>query len=642
MWPFSSYPEATASEVDGKTYDYVIVGGGTAGCCLAARLSEDPSVSVLVLEKGHVKDNLVSRIPLLSQSFWMGAPLQVQESRFTEPIPNANGRINRMWTAEGLGGASRINAMLLTRGAPGGYNEWADKYGLKDWSWEHVEPYFEKIENAKAHANSDWRGHAGPLNVKQSLPSFKWFDYIGTAAEALGLPIENDYNDPSAPAMGLFRLDMTIDDQGKRVSAYSAFLNKQTATQRQNHLTVCTGVVASHLDIDQTGTVRRVYFCPVETKRNQPRDKTESMPYVNVRREVIICSGAVCSPLVLMRSGIGPQDQLEAQGIPITKELPVGTRLQDHWSFAIMLELPKYETLSGLLESIYGLWHMILWIVLGVGLFSRSSTPLSIFVRTTAIDDQTMTINSDPENMDMLQARNIPDTEIMIQAVNSFERAIEGRSLMSFFPTMVQPYSTGRLELVSKDPLANPRIIHPMLRDSRDLQPIRRAVRFTMRLAEEFGEKSGYPYPAPLAFAPGVNMNVLSDWEMNVPNTLPKEYALGRGQAIASIKSPAPKSPPPKTPPRTWRTVTDDEIDDYVRRVGMSSLHVASTCPMSNDDKTGVVDQKLRVHGIKNLRVADASVFPRVPSAHTMAPTIMVAERCADFIKDWWKDSNVE
>ncbi|KAK6212847.1 hypothetical protein LQW54_004937 [Pestalotiopsis sp. IQ-011] len=260
------------------------------------------------------------------------------------------------------------------------------------------------------------------------------------------------------------------------------------------------------------------------------------------------------------------------------------------------------------------------------------------------MDDKSMTINTDPENMDIQHPRNIPNTEIMIQPVNSFERAMEGRSLMSFFPTVVQPYSTGSVELVSKDPLANPRINHPMLQDSRDLKTMRRAVRFTMRLAENF-EKSGYPYPAPLEFAPGVNLDALGDWEMNVPNTLPKEYAVGHGQSVSSVatklatKRPAPEELAPKASPKTWATVTDGEINDYVRRVGMGSLHVASTCPMSTDEKTGVVDQKLHVHGFKNLRVAYASVFPRIPSAHTMAPTIMVAERCADFIKESWKGS---
>lgn len=279
----------------------------------------------------------------------------------------------------------------------------------------------------------------------------------------LGLSVEDDYNNPSAPAMGLFRLDMAVDDQGRRVSAYSAFLNKKTAIQRRSHLTVCTGVVGSHLDLDQTGVVRGVYFSPVK-----PTGTTPNTSYVKARREVIICSGALCSPLLLMRSGVGPRDQLETQAIPVIKELPVGTKLQDHCSFAIMLDLPKSETIS-LLESIHGLWHFLLWIFIGTGFFARSSTPLSMFIRTTAIDDKTMTINTDPESMDIQQPRNIPDTEIMIQPVNSFERAMEGRSLMSFFPTVVQPYSTGSVELVSKDPLVNPRINHPMLQDSRDL-----------------------------------------------------------------------------------------------------------------------------------------------------------------------------
>ena len=127
---------------------------------MASRLSEDPNVSVLVLEKGHVKDNWISRVPLMSQNFWMGDPLQARR-RFTEPMPNVNNRQNGIWTAEGLGGASRINGMLMTRGLPGGYNEWAEKYGLEDWKWDQVEPYFRKSENALAHGDASWRGHDG-------------------------------------------------------------------------------------------------------------------------------------------------------------------------------------------------------------------------------------------------------------------------------------------------------------------------------------------------------------------------------------------------------------------------------------------------------------------------------------------------
>ncbi|POS76990.1 choline dehydrogenase [Diaporthe helianthi] len=162
MWS-TSYPTSTPTQVDGKTYDYVIVGGGTAGCLLAARLSEDTDVSVLVLEKGHVKDNLVSRIPLLSQNMFLGDPLQVQSTRWSEPIPEANGRRTRIWTSEGIGGATSINAMLMTRGCRADYVAWSEDLGLSDWGWEQVEPYFRKIENAVDYPESEARGHSGKI-----------------------------------------------------------------------------------------------------------------------------------------------------------------------------------------------------------------------------------------------------------------------------------------------------------------------------------------------------------------------------------------------------------------------------------------------------------------------------------------------
>lgn len=128
---------------------------------IASRLSGDPTASVLVLEKGRVRDDFVSRVPLISQNFWMGDPLQVQSTRYSEPMPGANGRRNRLWTAEGVGGASRINAMLLTRGVPTGYQEWPEGFGLDEWGWDKVEPYFRKSENATAHPDSSHRGHDG-------------------------------------------------------------------------------------------------------------------------------------------------------------------------------------------------------------------------------------------------------------------------------------------------------------------------------------------------------------------------------------------------------------------------------------------------------------------------------------------------
>jgi choline dehydrogenase-like flavoprotein len=306
-----------------------------------------------------------------------------------------------------------------------------------------------------------------------------------------------------------------------------------------------------------------------------------------------------------------------------------------------MLELPKSETLT-LLESIHGLWNILLWVFSGTGLMSVSATPRSIFFRTSALDTETLSLSPSSDLLDASSPSNIPDAEIMIQPVSSFERHVPGYSLITLYPTLVQPVSRGKIELVSKDPLANPKIFHPMLQDERDLVPFRKAIRFTMRLAEEFVLKSGYPLqPVRLTFAPGVNPHLLEAWEATAPPyEVTDKVTAEVGYTFASKADGTAKStvePAPVTC-KTWRDVTDDEIDDYIRRVGMGSMHVASSCPMAKDrDTGGVVDQKLRVHGIRNLRIADASVFPKVPSCHTMAPTIMVAERCAGFVTEAWR-----
>ncbi|OTA84573.1 putative GMC oxidoreductase [Hypoxylon sp. CO27-5] len=637
MWPFSSYPEYSPSQIDGKTYDYVIVGGGTAGCVVASRLSEDHNVSVLVIEKGHVKDNFVSRMPLASQNTFLGDVLQVQANRWSEPIPGANRRRNRLWGVEGIGGATRVNGMLWTRGFRGDYTAWS-KMGLEDWSYEKVEPYFQKIENAIAHPSSKSRGHKGPIELRQFTFPFVWTTYMEQATQKLGLRLERDINDPVAPAMGSFNMDTAIDSRGSRISALTAYLNKTVVSQRHNHLTVCTGAVASRLEADsQTGLVTGVH---VRCSKGPPREF-----FVKVRREVIVCSGALCTPQLLLLSGIGPTDSSEKLGIPLVKELPaVGATLSDHYSIPIMLDVPRKETFH-ILETIWGIWHILLWLFFGKGFLGLSSVSTAIYVRTGAIDESTMQVKSHDEegydNLDASLTRNIPDIEVMIMPNNSVERAVEGHAFMSLYPTLLQPHGSGSVELSNTDPLAQPRVIYPMYTNEHDITSARLAVRFTMRLADEL-QHSGYPYPAKLAFAPGQDPSILEEWERAAPlDYLPVPL----GSSVPDIQK-SQVVPKPKhditaglksRENKIWRNVTDDEIDDYLRRVTHTSSHFSGTCPMSNDEKSGVVDQELRVHGFSNLRIADASIFPRIPSCHTMAPVMMVAERCADFVGATWK-----
>lgn len=351
------------------------------------------------------------------------------------------------------------------------------------------------------------------------------------------------------------------------------------------------------------------------------------------------------------RSGIGPRESIEPLGIPVVKDVAsVGRNLCDHVSVPICAEVPHKDTLHIIESGISFIWHLLLYLFLGAGLLAESTTSRSIFARSSAIDDQTLYVKSRDEDgqdtMDASVPRNIPDIEVMVIPITGLVRTIPGVSLFTLYATVVQPYSRGSVELASTDPEDHPRMDHPMLKDRRDLDTMHKAVRFAMRLIDEF--QTRYPRPAPLTFGPGMDLGHLDE-------------IYGEEIRVTGAKMPEIKleSVPPTVPVDTigltvskrvttkaqkslrelsWRTVTDSEMDAYVKRTATSSYHVSSTCRMSVDAKDGVVDQRLRVHGFQNLRIADASVFPVVTSAHTMAPTIMVAERCVDFMKEDWKE----
>ncbi|KAK8085405.1 GMC oxidoreductase [Apiospora hydei] len=589
MWPFSpSYPERILGDIVGQTFDYVIVGGGTAGCAVASRLSEDPNVRVLVLERGKVRDHWLSRIPLISGSLLGGSSLFQLVQRLSERPGNAAGGSEKhrradLRTAEALGGASRINQMLWTRGAPGMYNAWADELGHPDWSWEKVEPFFRKIEDAAAEESPSGRrtraylGRGGPVHLRRHKPQFEIYDHVDKAAAALGLSIDNDVNDPDAPPSGYFALDSTIDRDGARHSAYSAYLPKDLALERRGRLAVCTGVVDSKLEVDVAQhCVRGVHVKPAGSKGGST--------FIKAEREVIVCSGAICSPQLLMLSGIGSAEQLEPLGVSVHKNLPgVGSHLSDHHGIPIMMKIPFSQTLHRLQSNIlFAIWQVILWIWNKTGILKSGTTAATIYVNTSHIDTQSSTMNTGP------YPTMTPPTPP------------SRRTSPTFYTCLVQPRTTGRVTLASgNDPEQGPLIHYRTLDDEHDRAVARKALRFALHLAEQFAHKSGYRHAAELFYAPGVKT--------------------GRRDISK------------------WRDLGDDELDAFAQDTVQSVLHLGCTCRMAAEGEGGVVDDRLRVHGFRNLRVADASVFPRIPAAHTMAATYMVAERCAEFVKEEWK-----
>jgi choline dehydrogenase-like flavoprotein len=262
------------------------------------------------------------------------------------------------------------------------------------------------------------------------------------AAINTGLATTKDYNLPDAPSCGYFPLETAINSSGERVSAMSAYLNKSIARERIDRLSVCTGTVASRLEITGDEKSGRVVSGVHIRSSAHPSGKDY---FVKARREVILTCGAMTTPQLLLLSGIGPNEKESAGSrldIPLVKELPaVGADMSDHYSVPILLEIPSNETLQIMEVGLWGLWYLLLWIFTGKGMVGRSVTPSAVFLHTDSIDKETMQITR-VDKQDV-----IPNIEIMMIPTNSLERAVPGRSLFSLYPTITQPVAKGTVQV---------------------------------------------------------------------------------------------------------------------------------------------------------------------------------------------------
>lgn len=575
MWPFSvGFPEHNVANISNQEYDYIIVGGGTAGCVVASRLSENRDMRVLVIERGPVQDTWLSRVPLLSS---------VTEGSYTtfrnaEGNPGNNQRETPLYAAEALGGSSRLNGMIYTRGVPADYNRWAEM-GRTNWGWTDVEPYFAKVE--------------AKVQKCQHPPTFELYDYVDKSASALGLAIEPAANSTTRSAFGCFKLDQTIDKGGYRHSAFRAYLPTELAIQRHTHLTVCTNAIVSRLVLDSS----RELVTGVYIKPSKHGAQVSDEVFVKAKREVIICGGAICTPQILQLSGIGPASLLNRHHILVKYDLPgVGAHLKDHHAVPISLELPFTQTIHLLEKSILQvIIHILLFLFTGGGWLRLGVAQSAIFLNTSSLDNNEFIMQPGNTQHDASKPENIPDVEVLIVPASSVPKAHPGKSLLSFHTCLTRPESAGMVEIRSTDSETSPTIVLNALADAKDLKVARKAIRFTIHLAEYFMKKSGYPHKASLFQAPNAGTN------------------------------------------RNWRELSDEEIDEFAMAHTTSAFHLGGSCRMAKEEDGGVVDDELRVYGFRNLRIADASVFPELPSAHIMAPIYMVAERCADFIKKSWE-----
>ena len=304
-------------------YDYIIVGGGPAGCVLANRLSEDASVNVLLLEAGGSDWNPLFHMPAGFAKMTKGVASWGWE---TVPQKHLKNRVLRYTQAKVIGGGSSINAQIYTRGNAADYDLWAGEEGCTGWDYRHVLPYFKRAEDNQRF-NDDFHAYGGPLGVSMPSAPLPICDAYIRAGQELGIPYNPDFNGREQAGVGFYQLTQR---NRRRSSASLAYL---ATTRDRKNLTVRMNAPVRNLELEKT-RVGGVTLMSGET--------------VRASREVIVSSGAVGSPKLLLQSGIGPADHLEQMGVVVKHDLPgVGENLQDHLDLFVIAECTGDHTYDG-------------------------------------------------------------------------------------------------------------------------------------------------------------------------------------------------------------------------------------------------------------------------------------------------------
>ncbi|KAJ7068963.1 alcohol oxidase [Mycena belliarum] len=587
MWPFTNYPAHKAQDIgqlSDPIFDFIIVGGGTAGCCLASRLSEDPNVSVLLIERGPVSNDWQAHVPVLSANIYRpGAPAAIFPM---SPLTHANDRVVQAVIGEGLGGGSLINGQIYTRGIAD-YNKWKDM-GRTNWGYDALEPYFVKSENALSQPPSSFRGKDGLwLNQTFPTPFFETQRRVAEAAKKLGIPHISDINSPHAPAVCLATVDLTITPSAHRHSTFEAFLPLKVAQTRKN-LTLCTDTLVTGLKFSADANSGAESLKAIGVYFEDTHLNNLSQRFcASASREVILCAGAIGTPQILMLSGVGPKNHLLDLKLAVVKDLPgVGSYLKDHIGIPVSYEVPMHESVNCLKNSIpRALVEVAKYLLYGGGLLSIPVVPSTIYLRSSLLGESMEITETTPRDVDARNPDNIPDIEVMYFAHRANEgehSALDRVGVFSLLTVVAQPKSFGSVRLASPDPHARAQIDLGYFSNPDDWVVARKAVRFALRLGQEV-RTQGHPF---------------------------KDLVVPESDDNASI-------------------------DEFIRQNLRTTYHYTSTCRMAPEDdpRPGVVDDELKVHGINGLRVSDCSIFPDILSAHPMAGAVVVAEKCADLIK---------